>query len=59
MWVQSDLFKDMRDLKEEDYDRMIKLIDRTEFKRRQATIGTKINRVAFGVGRRIPICKGN
>jgi NAD+ synthetase len=39
------------------YDRMIKIIKSQEFKRRQAPIGTKISKVAFGMGRRLPIVK--
>jgi hypothetical protein len=31
------------------------LIGRMEFKRRQTCPGTKVSRVAFGIGRRIPI----
>ena len=38
-----------------DYDRIIKLIGRMEFKRRQTCPGTKTSKVAFGIGRRIPI----
>jgi len=44
---------------QEDYERMIRLIDRNEFKRRQAAPGIKVSKVAFGSGRRIPIVKGN
>lgn len=40
---------------EADYDRIIKLIGRMEFKRRQSCPGTKTSKVAFGIGRRIPI----
>lgn len=39
------------------YNRMIALIDKAEFKRRQAAPGIKIHKVAFGSGRRIPIIK--
>jgi len=39
------------------YDRMISLVDRSEFKRRQAAIGIKVSSVAFGSGRRVPITK--
>ena len=39
------------------YDRIIRLIDLNEFKRRQAAPGIKISRVAFGTGRRMPIVK--
>ena len=39
------------------YDRMISLVDRTEFKRRQAAPGIKVCSVAFGTGRRVPIVK--
>ena len=39
------------------YDRMISLVDRTEFKRRQAAIGIKVCEISFGSGRRMPIVK--
>lgn len=41
-----------------DYDRMLRLINNNEFKRRQAAPGIKITPVAFGIGRRLPIVKG-
>jgi NAD+ synthase (glutamine-hydrolysing) len=37
------------------FSRIIALIGRMEFKRRQTCPGTKVSRVAFGIGRRIPI----
>lgn len=40
------------------YDRMIRLINVNEFKRRQAAPGIKMTPVAFGIGRRLPICHG-
>jgi len=39
----------------EDAIRVISLIDRNEYKRRQAAPGLKITSKAFGVGRRYPI----
>jgi len=41
-----------------EYNRMIRLINLNEFKRRQAAPGIKITPVAFGVGRRLPIVQG-
>jgi NAD+ synthase (glutamine-hydrolysing) len=41
-----------------EYNRMIRLININEFKRRQAAPGIKITPVAFGVGRRLPIVQG-
>ncbi len=38
-----------------DVERVVKLIDLTEYKRRQAAPGLKVTTKAFGVGRRIPI----
>ena len=38
-----------------EFERIIRLIGRMEFKRRQTCPGTKISKVAFGIGRRIPI----
>ena len=38
-----------------DYGRIVSLIGRMEYKRRQTCPGTKVSKVAFGIGRRIPI----
>lgn len=38
-----------------DYERISKLIGKMEYKRRQTCPGTKVSKVAFGIGRRIPI----
>ena len=38
--------------------RVIKLIDRSEYKRRQAAPGLKVTSRAFGFGRRMPIAQG-
>jgi len=40
---------------EADYQRIVSLIGRMEYKRRQTCPGTKVSKVAFGIGRRIPI----
>ncbi len=37
------------------YQRIIKMVGRMEYKRRQTCPGTKVSRVAFGIGRRLPI----
>jgi len=42
----------------QEYDRMIRLINNNEFKRRQAAPGIKVTPIAFGIGRRLPIVKG-
>ena len=39
----------------QDYQKITKLIGVMEYKRRQTCPGTKVSRVAFGIGRRIPI----
>jgi len=39
----------------QDYQKITKLIGLMEYKRRQTCPGTKVSRVAFGIGRRIPI----
>lgn len=44
---------------ETQYNRFIRMINNNEFKRRQAAPGIKLSKVAFGVGRRLPIVKGN
>jgi len=41
----------------ETVDRVIKLVDRAEFKRRQAAPGLRITTRAFGSGRRMPIAR--
>lgn len=38
-----------------DFERMISLMGKMEYKRRQTCPGTKVSKVAFGIGRRIPI----
>jgi len=43
---------------QQEYERMIRLINNNEFKRRQAAPGIKVTPVAFGIGRRLPIVKG-
>jgi NAD+ synthetase len=43
---------------EDQYKRIIRLIDINEFKRRQAAPGIKLSKVAFGTGRRFPIVRG-
>jgi NAD+ synthase (glutamine-hydrolysing) len=40
---------------EKDFQRIVSLISRMEYKRRQTCPGTKVSKVAFGTGRRIPI----
>jgi|TARA_B100001964_G_C14205756_1_gene588032 NAD+ synthase (glutamine-hydrolysing) len=40
---------------EADFLRILSLIGRMEYKRRQTCPGTKVSKVAFGIGRRIPI----
>jgi len=43
------------ELTRKDYNRMIRLIDLMEFKRRQAAPCIKVSKVAFGTGRRLPV----
>jgi NAD+ synthase (glutamine-hydrolysing) len=38
-----------------DFERIVSLMGRMEYKRRQTCPGTKVSKVAFGTGRRIPI----
>ncbi len=40
---------------ESDFNRIVSMIGRMEYKRRQTCPGTKVSKVAFGIGRRIPI----
>lgn len=49
--------KDLDKFQSKYYD-MIHRIDRMEFKRRQATICSRLTKRAFGIGRRLPIVKG-
>ena len=44
-----------RGLPREDVERVIRMVDRSEYKRRQAPPGTKISTKAFGRDRRLPI----
>lgn len=39
--------------------RIVRMIDRNEYKRRQAATGLKITDKAFGIGRRMPIARGD
>ena len=43
--------------KEADVKRVVRLIDQSEYKRRQAAPGLKVTSKAFGMGRRIPIAQ--
>jgi NAD+ synthase (glutamine-hydrolysing) len=57
-YVEDDLGHDalvLRGYAPEDVDRVIKLVDRAEYKRRQAPPGIKISNKAFGRDRRVPI----
>lgn len=47
-WLETDHAGD-------DFQRIISLMGRMEYKRRQTCPGTKVSKVAFGIGRRIPI----
>ncbi|MCZ6503549.1 MAG: NAD(+) synthase [Gammaproteobacteria bacterium] len=40
---------------EQEFQRILSLIGKMEYKRRQTCPGTKVSKVAFGIGRRIPI----
>ncbi len=57
-YVERDLGREQliaRGFNEEDVDRVIALVDRAEYKRRQAPPGIKISTKAFGRDRRMPI----
>ena len=57
-YVEQDLGRDqliLRGFREQDVDHVIKLVDRAEYKRRQAPPGIKITSRAFGRDRRVPI----
>jgi NAD+ synthase (glutamine-hydrolysing) len=57
-YVEEDLDREQlirRGLPEQVVDRVIKLVDRAEYKRRQAPPGIKISPKAFGRDRRLPI----
>jgi NAD+ synthase (glutamine-hydrolysing) len=41
----------------QEYNKTIQMVNRNEFKRRQAAPGIKVSKVAFGSGRRMPITK--
>ena len=40
-------------------EKILRTIDRNEYKRRQAPPGLRVSEKAFGMGRRIPIARGN
>ncbi len=57
-YIEDDLGRDalvLRGYEEHDVDRVIALVDRAEYKRRQAPPGIKISTKAFGRDRRVPI----
>ncbi|ADB51898.1 NAD+ synthetase [Conexibacter woesei DSM 14684] len=57
-YVEQDLGRDqliLRGFREQDVDKVIALVDRAEYKRRQAPPGIKITSRAFGRDRRVPI----
>ncbi|MGI8506190.1 MAG: NAD+ synthase [Solirubrobacteraceae bacterium] len=57
-YIEDDLGRDelvLRGYAREDVDRVIALVDRAEYKRRQAPPGIKISTKAFGRDRRVPI----
>ena len=57
-YIEDDLGRDaliLRGYPENDVDRVIALVDRAEYKRRQAPPGIKISTKAFGRDRRVPI----
>lgn len=57
-YIEDDLGREalvLRGFSEEDVDRVIALVDRAEYKRRQAPPGIKISVRAFGRDRRVPI----
>jgi NAD+ synthase (glutamine-hydrolysing) len=57
-YIEDDLGRDalvLRGFSEHDVDRVIALVDRAEYKRRQAPPGIKITVKAFGRDRRVPI----
>lgn len=44
-----------RDNIDGDYARIVNMMGRMEYKRRQTCLGTKVSKVAFGIGRRVPV----
>lgn len=42
-------------ISEQEYSKVLKLIDKSEFKRKQSPLGIRIHPLAFGSGRRVPI----
>ena len=58
-----ELERPLRDIIKEGFDpelvdRIVRLVDRNEYKRKQAAPGLKVTSRAFGVGRRMPIAQG-
>lgn len=51
-----EMFLKMDDYQQK-YEKIIRLIDGSEFKRRMAAPGIKVSKIAFGTGRRFPVVK--
>ena len=46
------------EITEKEYNRIVGIIERNEFKRRLVSMGPKLTRKSFGTGRRVPVVKG-
>jgi NAD+ synthase (glutamine-hydrolysing) len=60
-YVEEGLFVEeivARGFEEAVVERVIRMIERSEYKRRQAAIGLKVTHRAFGYGRRMPVARG-
>jgi NAD+ synthase (glutamine-hydrolysing) len=60
-YVEEGLFVEeivSRGFEEAVVERVIRMIERSEYKRRQAAIGLKVTHRAFGYGRRMPVARG-
>jgi NAD+ synthetase len=46
------------EITEKEYNRIVGIIERNEFKRRLVSMGPKLTKKSFGTGRRVPVVKG-
>lgn len=61
-YVEEGLYSDEiadRGFERDTVERVLRMIARNEYKRRQAAIGLKVTHRAFGYGRRMPVARGN
>lgn len=58
MQVYGSINTKMVEITEKEYNRIVGIIERNEFKRRMVAMGPKLTKKSFGTGRRVPVVKG-